>query len=112
MDIQSESVPRTMKESLHAATLKSRRKSFPGKIVHDFVVDVIGARSVANLAESDLLCMCDAAVCVFQSIGRASTNDRPGNIAEVSCFLRPREDVHNDGLVCSNRAAALVMGIH
>ena len=65
MDVQTQSMPCSVEKSLHAAMLKSRRKSFAREIVHYSVVNIVRASPILYFAESDFLSTRDAMIGVL-----------------------------------------------
>jgi hypothetical protein len=67
MNIQSQTVACSVKETLHAASVQPGLESLFGKVSQDFVVDVVGTRVVPDPPEADALSFFDTSVSVSQT---------------------------------------------
>src|SRR5262249_9254485 len=111
MNVETEPVSRSMKESLHSSIHQTRSKTFSCKVVQDLVMNIVGVCTVGDSAEADLLPIQYAMIGVFQSFGGAPANYRTRDIAEIPCILRAREDVHDDRRIRANWAASLIVRV-
>jgi hypothetical protein len=111
MNVESEPVPGSMKESLHASIHKARRETFGREVIENFVVNVVSVGAVADSPKADLLSVQYAMIGVFQSLGGTPTHNRARDIAEIPGVLRAREDVHDDGRVGADGPASLVVRV-
>src|SRR5262245_34426722 len=112
MNVESEPMPGSMKESLHASIHKTRRETFGREIIENLVVNVVCVRTIADSPEADALSVQDAMIGVFQSLGGAPANNRARDIAEIPGVLRAGKDVHDDGRVCTDRSASLIVRVN
>src|SRR5204863_2864235 len=69
-------------------------------------------RAVPDAAERDLLASLNTIVCMLQSLRRASTDNRPADIAEIAGQLRAGKNIHDDRRVRANRTAALIVRVY
>ena len=76
-------MPGAVEKTLHSPVDGSRRKTFGGEIIQNLKVNVVRAGSVSYPAKADFLALCNAAVRMFQPLGRAASNDRARDIAEA-----------------------------
>ena len=87
MDIQSEAVARAVKEALHSPVQRSRRESLALKVIHDFEMNVIRARAIADPAEADVLSLRHTVVRMLQSLRGAAANNGSSDISEIAGAL-------------------------
>src|SRR5262249_42800389 len=111
MNVESEPMSRSMKESLHASIHKTRRETFGREKIENLVMNVVSVGAVTDSPKADLLPVQYAMIGVFQSVGGTPANNRAGDIAEISGGLRAGKDVHDDGRVGTDRSASLVVRV-
>src|SRR5688572_23951187 len=112
VDVEAESMACAVEESLHPSIPRSGFESFCLEVVQNFHVDVVSVHAVANPAKSNLLPLLNAAIRVLEPVGRLAAHDGSRDVAKESRSLRAGKNVHDDGGICANRAAAFVVGIH
>jgi hypothetical protein len=111
MNVESEPMPGSVKESLHASIHKARRETFGREIIQNLVMNVVCIGAVADSTKADLLSVQYAMIGVFQSVGGMPANNRARDIAEISGGLRAGKDVHDDGRIGTDRPASLIVRV-
>src|SRR5689334_3332805 len=112
MDVETKAVACPVKETLHSSFHYTRVEAFALEVIHNRGMNVISAGTVANTPECDILAFLNAMVRMLQPIRRTSPNDGSCDVAEISRFLRSRENIHDDRCVCPDGTTALIVRIH
>src|SRR5262249_32185743 len=112
MDFESKAMPCSMKESLHPSIHRARWESFACEIVHDLPMNVIRARAIFHPVKGDVLAFEDAMICMLQPFRSAAANNRSSDVAEIPGVPRAWKNIHDDGFIRTDGAAALIVRVH
>src|ERR1700751_4181769 len=100
-----------MKKALHPAIHFTRFVTCADKNLLNCLVNAGGLGARAHQLERRRLPAMDRIVKLAGRLAGASFDNRAGDIAEVTGFLRAREDIEDDGLVRAQEAEAFFMRI-
>src|SRR5688500_82916 len=103
MDIQTQTMPGAVKESLHPSVDSTGVKAARLEQIEDFLVHFLTIDTVTNVVVADLLPGLHGRINRFDFVRSAPAHNRAARIAEVAVLLRARKDIEDDRCVGLDR---------